>query len=86
MPPPLSLCVHLPCVQVPVLRLQLTRRGPLPFEAYVDALLAASTDLPLARGRTVHSVFFSGGASLFPPAQIDRFLQGASARLRSRRG
>ena len=59
-------------------------RGALPFEAYVDALLAdLDHDLPLAWGRTVHSVFFGGGTpSLFPPAAIDRFLQQASARLR----
>ena len=40
-------------------------------------------DLPLAWGRSVHSVFFGGGTpSLFPPQAIDRFLQAASARLR----
>ena len=34
-------------------------------------------------GRTVHTVFFGGGTpSLFPAECIDRFLQGASARLR----
>jgi putative oxygen-independent coproporphyrinogen III oxidase len=59
-------------------------RGALPFEAYVDALLAdLDFDLPLVWGRTVQTVFFGGGTpSLFPPAAIDRFLQQASARLR----
>ena len=59
-------------------------RGPLPFGAYVDALLAdLDQDLPLAWGRTVHSVFFGGGTpSLFPADAIDRLLQQASARVR----
>ena len=59
-------------------------RGPLPFDGYVDALLAdLDQDLPLVWGRPVHSVFFGGGTpSLFPAADIDRFLQGAAARLR----
>jgi oxygen-independent coproporphyrinogen-3 oxidase len=40
-------------------------------------------DLPLAWGRSVHSVFFGGGTpSLFPAEAIDAFLQAASARLR----
>ena len=59
-------------------------RGALPFDAYVDALLAdLDFDLPLVWGRTVQTVFFGGGTpSLFPPEHIDRFLQGASSRLR----
>jgi len=85
--PPLSLYVHLPwCVRkCPYCDFNSHEgRGALPFEAYVDALLAdLDHDLPLAWGRTVHSVFFGGGTpSLFPPATIDRFLQQASARLR----
>ncbi|WP_202845322.1 radical SAM family heme chaperone HemW [Luteimonas saliphila] len=85
--PPLSLYVHLPwCVRkCPYCDFNSHEaRGVLPFEAYVDALLAdLDHDLPLAWGRTVHSVFFGGGTpSLFPPDAIDRFLQGASARLR----
>src|SRR3546814_119951 len=89
-PPLLSLHDHLPwCV----------RNGPYcdfnsnefrgaggtpPFTQYVEALLAdLDHDLPLAWGRTVHSVFFGGGTpSLFPAEAIDAFLQGASARLR----
>ncbi len=85
--PPLSLYVHLPwCVRkCPYCDFNSHEgRGALPFDAYVDALLAdLDHDLPLAWGRTVHSVFFGGGTpSLFPPAAIDRFLQQASARLR----
>jgi oxygen-independent coproporphyrinogen-3 oxidase len=59
-------------------------RGALPFDGYVDALIAdLDQDLPLVWGRTITSVFFGGGTpSLFPPAAIDRFLQAASARLR----
>jgi len=86
-PPPLSLYVHLPwCVRkCPYCDFNSHEaRGPLPFDAYVDALLAdLDQDLPLAWGRTVHSVFFGGGTpSLFPADAIDRFVQGASARLR----
>ncbi len=85
--PPLSLYVHLPwCVRkCPYCDFNSHEgKGPLPFDAYVDTLLAdLDHDLPLAWGRTVHSVFFGGGTpSLFPPEFIDRFLQGASARLR----
>ena len=85
--PPLSLYVHLPwCVRkCPYCDFNSHEaRGPLPFAPYVDALLAdLDHDLPLAWGRTVRSVFFGGGTpSLFPPEAIDRFLQGASARLR----
>ncbi|UJB18204.1 MULTISPECIES: radical SAM family heme chaperone HemW [Lysobacter] len=85
--PPLSLYVHLPwCVRkCPYCDFNSHEgRGALPFDAYVDALIAdLEHDLPLVWGRTVHSVFFGGGTpSLFPPEFIDRFLQGASARLR----
>ncbi len=86
-PPPLSLYVHLPwCVRkCPYCDFNSHEgRGALPFEPYVDALLAdLDFDLPLVWGRTVHSVFFGGGTpSLFPADAIDRFLQGASSRLR----
>jgi putative oxygen-independent coproporphyrinogen III oxidase len=85
--PPLSLYVHLPwCVRkCPYCDFNSHEaRGPLPFAAYVEALLAdLDQDLPLVWGRTVHSVFFGGGTpSLFPADAIDAFLQGASARLR----
>jgi oxygen-independent coproporphyrinogen-3 oxidase len=86
-PPPLSLYVHLPwCVRkCPYCDFNSHEgRGALPFDAYVDALLAdLDYDLPLVWGRTVQTVFFGGGTpSLFPPDCIDRFLQGASSRLR----
>ena len=90
--PPLSLYVHLPwCVRkCPYCDFNSHEfrgaggRGAMPFEAYVDALVAdLDHDLPLAWGRTIHSVFFGGGTpSLFPPEAIDRLLQQASARLR----
>ncbi len=89
--PPLSLYVHLPwCVRkCPYCDFNSHEYrdgagGPPPFTAYVDALIAdLDVDLPLAWGRTVHSVFFGGGTpSLFPAEAIDRFLQAASARLR----
>lgn len=86
-PPPLSLYVHLPwCVRkCPYCDFNSHQgNGALPFDDYVDALLRdLDHDLPLVWGRTVHSVFFGGGTpSLFPPEAIDRFLQGASSRLR----
>jgi putative oxygen-independent coproporphyrinogen III oxidase len=86
-PPPLSLYVHLPwCVRkCPYCDFNShEQRGALPFGEYVQALVAdLEHDLPLAWGRTVHSVFFGGGTpSLFPPDAIDDFLQQASARLR----
>ncbi|WP_407070501.1 radical SAM family heme chaperone HemW [Pseudoluteimonas lycopersici] len=85
--PPLSLYVHLPwCVRkCPYCDFNSHEgRGALPFDAYVDALIAdLDFDLPLAWGRTVQTVFFGGGTpSLFTPASIDRFLQLASSRLR----
>ena len=85
--PPLSLYVHLPwCVRkCPYCDFNSHEgRGPLPFAAYVDALVAdLDHDLPLAWGRTVQTVFFGGGTpSLFPPEAIDAFLQQASSRLR----
>jgi putative oxygen-independent coproporphyrinogen III oxidase len=86
---PLSLYVHLPwCVRkCPYCDFNSHEHrdgGGPPFEPYVDALLAdLDFDLPLVWGRTVHSVFFGGGTpSLFPATAIDRFLQGAAARLR----
>jgi oxygen-independent coproporphyrinogen-3 oxidase len=88
--PPLSLYVHLPwCVRkCPYCDFNSHEfrgiGGTPPYAQYVEALLAdLDFDLPLAWGRTVHSVFFGGGTpSLFPAEAIDAFLQGASARLR----
>jgi putative oxygen-independent coproporphyrinogen III oxidase len=84
---PLALYVHLPwCVRkCPYCDFNSHEgRGALPFNGYVDALIAdLDQDLPLVWGRTITSVFFGGGTpSLFPPEAIDRFLQAASARLR----
>jgi len=86
-PPPLALYVHMPwCVRkCPYCDFNSHQgKGELPFDAYIDALLHdLDHDLPLVWGRTVHSVFFGGGTpSLFPPEAVDRFLQGASSRLR----
>lgn len=86
-PPPLSLYVHLPwCVRkCPYCDFNShAAKGELPFDAYVDALVRdLEHDLPLAWGRTVHSVFFGGGTpSLFPARAVERILQAASARLR----
>ncbi len=86
-PPPLSLYVHIPwCVRkCPYCDFNShEQRGELPFAQYVDALLAdLDQDLPLVWGRTVQTVFFGGGTpSLMPPDHIERFLQGASSRLR----
>ena len=86
-PPPLSLYVHLPwCVRkCPYCDFNSHEgKGALPFAGYVDALIRdLDQDLPLVWSRSIHSVFFGGGTpSLFPPDQIDRFLQAASSRLR----
>jgi putative oxygen-independent coproporphyrinogen III oxidase len=87
--PPLSLYVHLPwcvrkCPYCDFNSHEFRGGGGLPFAVYVDALVAdLEYDLPLVWGRSVHSIFFGGGTpSLFPPEQIDRFLQAANARLR----
>ena len=87
--PPLSLYVHLPwcvrkCPYCDFNSHELKGGGALPFEAYVDALIAdLDHDLPLVWGRTVQTVFFGGGTpSLFPAPAVDRFLQAAAARLR----
>jgi len=85
-PPPLSLYVHLPwCVRkCPYCDFNSHEmRGALPFARYIDALLAdLELDLPLVWGRPVHSVFFGGGTpSLFPAAELGRFLDAARARL-----
>ena len=87
--PPLSLYVHLPwcvrkCPYCDFNSHEFKGGGALPFEAYVDALIAdLDHDLPLVWGRTVQTVFFGGGTpSLFPAPAVDRFLQAAAARLR----
>ena len=89
--PPLSLYVHMPwCVKkCPYCDFNShgLRGEPPPYEQYVELLLA---DLDADRadfaqaleGRPVISVFFGGGTpSLFAPDLIERFLDGARARL-----
>ena len=89
--PPLSLYVHMPwCVKkCPYCDFNShgLRGEPPPYEQYVELLLA---DLDADRadfaqaleGRPVISVFFGGGTpSLFAPDLIERFLEGARARL-----
>jgi oxygen-independent coproporphyrinogen-3 oxidase len=86
-PPPLSLYIHIPwCVRkCPYCDFNShQQKGELPIDEYVAALTAdLEQDLPLAWGRSVHSVFFGGGTpSLFPPAAIGDILDACSARLR----
>jgi len=86
-PPPLSLYVHIPwCVRkCPYCDFNShQQKGGLPVDEYVAALVAdLEQDLPLAWGRTVHSVFFGGGTpSLFMPEAIGAILDACSARLR----
>ncbi len=85
--PPLALYVHIPwCVRkCPYCDFNShAQKGELPVDDYVRALLAdLEQDLPLAWGRSVHSVFFGGGTpSLFPAAAIGAILDGVAARLR----
>jgi putative oxygen-independent coproporphyrinogen III oxidase len=89
--PPLSLYVHMPwCVKkCPYCDFNShgLRGEPPPYASYIDTLLAdLDADLAdfgaAAQGRPVISVFFGGGTpSLFAPEHIDRFLDGARARL-----
>ncbi|TVS12447.1 MAG: oxygen-independent coproporphyrinogen III oxidase-like protein [Wenzhouxiangella sp.] len=83
---PLSLYIHFPwCVaKCPYCDFNShALSGPLPEEAYIDALLAdLELELPRVWGRVVHSVFLGGGTpSLFPAAAMDRLLSGVRARL-----
>ncbi len=89
--PPLSLYVHLPwclkkCPYCDFNSHQVPETPPV--EAYVDVLLAdLEADLPLVWGRTLSSIFIGGGTpSLFPPAAIERLLQGIASRLALRPG
>jgi oxygen-independent coproporphyrinogen-3 oxidase len=86
-PPPLSLYIHVPwCVRkCPYCDFNShQQKGNLPVAQYVAALSAdLEQDLPLAWGRTVHSVFLGGGTpSLFPPEAIAEILSACAARLR----
>ena len=84
--PPLALYVHLPwCVRkCPYCDFNShERRGTLPEDEYVDALIAdLESTLPSVWGRSVHSIFFGGGTpSLFSARSIDRLLAAIRARL-----
>lgn len=84
--PPLSLYVHVPwCVRkCPYCDFNShEQRGPLPEDAYVERLLAdLDTELPLAAGRPLQSIFIGGGTpSLFRPGAYAQLLAGVAARL-----
>jgi putative oxygen-independent coproporphyrinogen III oxidase len=84
--PPLSLYVHWPwCLaKCPYCDFNShDAREPVPFERYVDALIAdLDAALPQVWGRRVSSVFLGGGTpSLFAPEAVDRLLAAVRARL-----
>ena len=86
-PPPLSLYIHIPwCVRkCPYCDFNShAQPAGLPIREYVDALVAdLDQDLPLAWGRSIHSVFFGGGTpSLVPAWAIEEILSAANARSR----
>jgi len=83
--PPLSLYIHLPwCVKkCPYCDFNSHAvKGAIPFEKYLEVLLAdLDNDLPLVWGRVVHSIFIGGGTpSLFPARHIESLLSGIRAR------
>jgi oxygen-independent coproporphyrinogen-3 oxidase len=83
---PLSLYLHLPwCVRkCPYCDFNShAARGPVPADAYAEALLRdLEADAALAGGRVVDTVFFGGGTpSLFGPRTIGRLLEGIAGRL-----
>src|SRR5687768_16403129 len=82
--PPLSLYVHLPwCVRkCPYCDFNsYEARGALPDLEYTDALLRdLRSELPLAQGRPIETVFLGGGTpSLFSGTAITRLLDGLRA-------
>ncbi|QIZ75717.1 radical SAM family heme chaperone HemW [Ferrimonas lipolytica] len=84
--PPLSLYIHIPwCEQkCPYCDFNShARKGVIPEQAYIDALLAdLAADLPLAGERQLTSIFIGGGTpSLISPAGIKEILTGAQALL-----
>ncbi|HVC11674.1 MAG TPA: radical SAM family heme chaperone HemW [Burkholderiales bacterium] len=84
--PPLAVYVHLPwCVRkCPYCDFNShERKGELPEDDYVDALIADLEGLlPSVWGRRATSVFLGGGTpSLFAPRSIDRLLSALRARL-----
>ncbi len=85
-PIPLALYVHIPwCARkCPYCDFNSHQaRGPVPEQAYVDALLAdLEQDLARVWGRRIESVFVGGGTpSLFSVQALDRLLAGLRARL-----
>ncbi|MBN3205901.1 radical SAM family heme chaperone HemW [Pectobacterium brasiliense] len=84
--PPLSLYVHIPwCVQkCPYCDFNShALKGDVPHQEYVDHLLAdLDTDLPLASGRELHSIFIGGGTpSLLSAEAMQALLDGVRARI-----
>src|SRR3970040_533675 len=84
--PPLALYVHFPwCVRkCPYCDFNsYEAKADMPERRYVDALLRdLDTEIPLARGRPLQSVFIGGGTpSLFSGAAIERIIGGVRARL-----
>ena len=84
--PPLALYVHLPwCLRkCPYCDFNShEQRGELPFNTYLDALVAdLEAALPFIWGRRIHSIFIGGGTpSLFAPELIDRMIGDIRARL-----
>ncbi len=83
---PLALYIHIPwCVRkCPYCDFNShERRGPLPEQAYIDALLIdVEQDLPRVWGRRIDSIFIGGGTpSLFSAEALERLLSGLRARL-----
>ncbi len=82
--PPLSLYVHLPWCERKCPYCDFNsheKRGDLPEDQYVDALLADLADeMPSVWGRTFSTVFIGGGTpSLFSASAIDRLMSGIRA-------
>ncbi|WP_350316145.1 radical SAM family heme chaperone HemW [Pectobacterium aroidearum] len=84
--PPLSLYIHIPwCVQkCPYCDFNShALKGDVPHQEYVDHLLAdLDSDLPLASGRELHSIFIGGGTpSLLSAEAMQALLDGVRARI-----
>ncbi|MBJ7223724.1 MULTISPECIES: radical SAM family heme chaperone HemW [unclassified Brenneria] len=84
--PPLSLYIHIPwCVQkCPYCDFNShALKGEVPHQEYVEHLLAdLDADLPLAAGRTLHTIFIGGGTpSLLSAQAMQSLLDGVRARL-----
>ncbi|MFK7859476.1 MAG: radical SAM family heme chaperone HemW [Granulosicoccus sp.] len=82
--PPLSLYVHIPwCIRkCPYCDFNShERRGEIPEDAYVDALLNdLANEMPLIWGRQISTVFIGGGTpSLFSAESLDKLLSGIRA-------